>query len=64
MLMLTRKRGESITIGDNIVVTVMDIRGGHARIGIHAPSDIPVHRYEVFEAIKQKERRNGHSQEK
>jgi len=52
MLVLSRHRDESIVIGDNIVVTVVDIRGDKVRLGINAPSDIPVHRQEVFDAIQ------------
>lgn len=51
MLVLSRHRDESIMIGDNIVVTVVDIRGDKVRLGINAPTDIPVHRQEVFDAI-------------
>ena len=53
MLVLSRQRNESIIIGDNIIVTVVDIRGDKVRLGIEAPSEIPVHRKEVYEAIKQ-----------
>jgi carbon storage regulator len=52
MLVLSRHRDESIIIGDNIVVTVVDIRGDKVRLGIDAPSEIPVHRREVYEAIQ------------
>jgi carbon storage regulator len=52
MLVLSRQRNESIVIGDNIIVTVVDIRGDKVRLGIEAPSEIPVHRKEVYEAIK------------
>lgn len=52
MLVLSRQRDESIIIGDNIVVTIVDIRGDKVRLGIDAPSEIPVHRREVFEAIQ------------
>lgn len=52
MLVLSRKRNESIVIGDNVVVTLIDIRGDKIRLGIEAPQDIPVHRKEVYEAIK------------
>ena len=51
MLVLSRQRDESIMIGDNIVVTIVDIRGDKVRLGINAPSEIPVHRQEVYEAI-------------
>ncbi len=52
MLVLSRQRDESIVIGDNIVVTIVDIRGDKVRLGIEAPTEIPVHRREVFEAIR------------
>lgn len=52
MLVLSRHRDESIVIGDKIIVTVVDIRGDKVRLGIEAPSEIPVHRREVYEAIK------------
>tara|TARA_B100001750_G_C15371257_1_gene527419 strand:+ start:115 stop:348 length:234 start_codon:yes stop_codon:yes gene_type:complete len=52
MLVLSRHRDETIMIGDNIELTVVDIRGDKVRLGIKAPSDIPVHRKEVYEAIR------------
>lgn len=52
MLVLSRQRDESIMIGDSIVVTIVDIRGDKVRLGINAPSEIPVHRQEVYEAIQ------------
>ncbi|HHM13103.1 MAG TPA: carbon storage regulator [Planctomycetaceae bacterium] len=52
MLVLSRHRDESIIIGDDIVITVVDIRGDKVRLGIDAPQDIPVHRREVYEAIQ------------
>ena len=52
MLVLSRQRDESIIIGDNIVVTIVDIRGDKVRLGIQAPTEIPVHRREIFEAIQ------------
>ena len=52
MLVLSRHRDESIMIGDDVVVTIVDIRGDKVRLGIDAPTDIPVHRQEVYEAIK------------
>jgi len=52
MLVLSRYRDESIYIGDDIVITVVDIRGDRVRIGVQAPSDVSVHRQEVYEAIK------------
>lgn len=52
MLVLSRHRDESIMIGDNISITVVDIRGDKVRLGIDAPTDIPVHRQEVYDAIQ------------
>jgi carbon storage regulator len=52
MLVLSRQRDESIIIGDDIVLTVVDIRGDKVRLGITAPKDVPVHRQEVYDAIR------------
>ena len=52
MLVLSRQRDESIVIGDDIVVTIVDIRGDKVRLGIEAPKTITVHRQEVYEAIQ------------
>jgi carbon storage regulator len=52
MLVLSRTRDESIIIGDNVVVTVVDVRGDKVKLGIEAPQDITVHRREVYEAIR------------
>ena len=52
MLVLSRMRDESIVIGDGITVTIVDIRGDKVRLGIEAPQEVPVHRQEVYEAIK------------
>ncbi len=51
MLVLSRKKNESIVINDNVVVTIIDVRGDKVRIGIEAPRDVSVHRQEVLEAI-------------
>jgi carbon storage regulator len=56
MLVLSRQRDESIIIGDNVVVTIVDIRGDKVRLGIQAPNEIPVHRQEVYEAIQKENR--------
>jgi carbon storage regulator len=56
MLVLSRHRDESIMIGDNVVVTIVDIRGDKVRLGINAPNEIPVHRQEVYEAIQRENR--------
>ncbi len=52
MLVLSRHRDESIIIGDDVVVTIVDIRGDKVRLGIQAPQDVTVHRQEVYDAIK------------
>jgi carbon storage regulator len=59
MLVLSRQRDESIIIGDNIVITIVDIRGDKVRLGINAPTEIPVHRQEVYEAIQRENLRAG-----
>ena len=51
MLVLSRKKNESIVINDDIVVTIVEIRGDKVRLGIEAPRDVPVHRREVLDAI-------------
>lgn len=59
MLVLSRQRDESIFIGDHIKITVVDIRGDKVRLGIEAPSEVPVHRQEVYEAIQREQQRTG-----
>src|ERR1700743_2180408 len=56
MLVLSRQRDETIMIGDNIEVTVVDIRGDKVRLGINAPKEISVHRKEVYDAIRRENR--------
>lgn len=57
MLVLTRKRDESIIIGDDIKITVVDVRGDQVKIGIDAPRQIPVHREEVYKEIQEENKR-------
>jgi carbon storage regulator len=52
MLILTRRIGESVMIGDDVTVTVLNVHGNQVRIGVHAPRDVPVHREEIFERIR------------
>ena len=59
MLVLSRQRDESIMIGDKVVVTIVDIRGDKVRLGIQAPNEIPVHRQEVYDAIRRENQRAG-----
>jgi len=55
MLILTRQIGESIMIGDDVIISVLSIQGEQVRIGIDAPGDVPVHREEIYERIHQGE---------
>ena len=55
MLVLSRKKNESIVINDDITVVVVEIRGDKVRLGVEAPKEVPVHRREVYEAIKRSE---------
>ncbi|MBI3896831.1 MAG: carbon storage regulator CsrA [Gammaproteobacteria bacterium] len=52
MLILTRRIGESVNIGDNIQLTILGVNGNQVRIGVNAPKDVPVHREEIYERIK------------
>ena len=58
MLILTRRVGETLNIGDEVQVTVLGIKGNQVRIGVNAPKEIPVHREEIYERIK-REREGG-----
>jgi carbon storage regulator len=63
MLVLSRKKNESVVIGGNITVTVVEIRDGKVRLGIVAPKDVPVHREEVQEAIEAEEATSDRDQQ-
>lgn len=52
MLVLSRRIGESVVVGTDVVLTILEVRGDIVRVGIEAPRDVPVHRREVFEAIE------------
>ena len=52
MLILTRKLGERITIGNDIVIALLEIKGAQVKLGIEAPKDISIHRQEIYERIK------------
>ena len=55
MLVLSRKKNESIVINDDIKIVVVEIRGDKVRLGVEAPKEVPVHRREVYDAIKRSE---------
>lgn len=52
MLILTRRVGETVMIGNDVVVTVLGVKGNQVRVGIKAPKELPVHREEIYERIK------------
>ncbi|WP_314282595.1 carbon storage regulator CsrA [Haemophilus sputorum] len=52
MLILTRKIGESLIIGDDVEITVLSVRGNQVKLGVNAPKEIAVHRQEIYERIK------------
>jgi carbon storage regulator len=53
MLILTRRAGEALMIGDDITVTVLSVKGSQVRLGISAPKDVPVHREEIYKRLQQ-----------
>ena len=60
MLVLSRKKNESIVINDNITIVIVEIRGDKVRLGVEAPKQVPVHRREVYDAIKRNEAIQDH----
>ena len=56
MLILTRRVGETLVIGDDVTVTVLGVKGNQVRLGVNAPRDLPVHREEIYERIQQEKR--------
>ncbi len=60
MLILTRRVGETVVVGDNILVTVLGFKGNQVRLGIEAPADVAVHREEIFNRLQLDEENEGH----
>jgi len=56
MLILTRRVGETLVIGDDITVTVLGIKGNQVRVGVNAPKDVQVHREEIYQKIQQQKK--------
>ena len=64
MLILTRRVGETLMIGDNVTVTVLGVRGNQVRIGVNAPKDVTVHREEIYDRIQKEKEGNSSSPQK
>ncbi len=63
MLILTRRVGETLMIGDDVAITVLGVKGNQVRVGINAPKDVPVHREEIYLRIKNEEQNAAGSNE-
>ena len=61
MLILTRRVGETLMIGDDVTVTVLGVKGNQVRVGVNAPRDVAVHREEIYERIQKEQENSGNS---
>lgn len=61
MLILTRRVGETLMIGDDVTVTVLGVKGNQVRVGVNAPKDVAVHREEIYERIQKEQENSGNS---
>jgi carbon storage regulator len=61
MLILTRRVGETVMIGDDVTITVLGVKGNQVRVGINAPKHVAVHREEIYERIKREQQGQGNS---
>jgi carbon storage regulator len=64
MLILTRRVGETVMIGDDVTITVLGVKGNQVRVGINAPKNVAVHREEIYERIKREKHPEGIAEEK
>jgi carbon storage regulator len=64
MLILTRRVGETVMIGDEVTITVLGVKGNQVRVGINAPKSVAVHREEIYERIKREQQRDSSDKSK
>ncbi len=62
MLILTRRVGETLMVGDDVTVTVLGVKGNQVRIGVNAPKDVPVHREEIYQRIQREKEQEQQAQ--